>query len=69
MIDKRYHSYLKDMATDEEIQNCLIFGQPALEYTKEELLAFICWVFKENEKTQKRHGEVVRELILGNWRK
>ncbi len=50
-IDKRYHNYLKKMATEKEIESATIFDQQALSYTKRELLAFI--VRQEKDKREK----------------
>ena len=62
-----FHKNMLSLATDEEIKGCLIYGQPALEYSKEELVAFLCWMNKEKIEMQNRHHEQTRKLLFGDW--
>lgn len=44
LMDKRYHEIINKMATDEEVKRVMIYGQPALDYTKKELIKFLIWL-------------------------
>lgn len=50
-LDKsQSHEVINKMVTDEEAQQLRVFGQPANDYTKKELIKVIIWQEKENKK-------------------
>jgi hypothetical protein len=51
---KCFHEKLKEAATKDEIESCTIYGQLAIGYTKEELIAFIVWQGKESRERTER---------------
>lgn len=64
-MNERYHEHMKRLATENEIKGLKIYGQPALEYSKEELIAFICWQSKQREEDIERHHEQIQRLLFG----
>ena len=59
-MNKHYHEILDNMATDSEVENTTLFGQPILNFTQKELAKFIVAQEKEHkkklERTKKDYG-------------
>lgn len=62
-MDKRYHEYLKKMATEKEIESATIFGQKALGYTKGELIAFIIMQEKDKREKSEQHISDIKFML------
>lgn len=64
-MDKHYHEAVNKWVTDKEVKGLTIYGQLALNYTKEELIKAIIFLEKEHKRrleTTKRNYGFLDEL-------
>ena len=45
------------------VPQMVIYGKPAKDYTKEELIAFIAWMTEERKKMMDEHSRQMSKLI------
>jgi len=69
-MDKRYHELAKKQAANKEIESCTIYGQPALGYTKREIVAMLILMMKEREEDIEFHSRSLQLMVdLGKARR
>lgn len=70
-MDKRYHELAKRQATEEEIENCLIYSQRALDYTKRELVAMLILMMKKQKEEMEFHSRSIRrrQMLMADFKK